>query len=221
MMSDQQIIAGCAKHDRRAQKVLYEKYSRFLLGICLRYASDKAEAEDILQSFTDTSYIAKDTRKETEPTVLDEFTKMEHDLRDKIDEELEPLIQECMNWELKVLHSANISYLKRGDATGDYHQPTLPLPLLKQEVIHNKKQFLPRINDEERGGYEIITMEQWENPAELPNQPKWRINWFKNYPDSATTYMRAPREIRIDPNFCPIYEDAESGPPLRKHSYSF
>jgi len=60
-MSDQQIIAGCAKHDRRAQKVLYEKYSRFLLGICLRYASDKAEAEDILQdSFLKIFFSIKD-----------------------------------------------------------------------------------------------------------------------------------------------------------------
>jgi RNA polymerase sigma factor (sigma-70 family) len=49
MMSDLQIIEGCAKHDRKAQQVLYDKYSRFLLGVCLRYAIDKAEAEDILQ----------------------------------------------------------------------------------------------------------------------------------------------------------------------------
>jgi RNA polymerase sigma factor (sigma-70 family) len=49
MMSDQQIIEGCAKHDRKAQQLLYDKYSRFLLGVCVRYASDKAEAEDILQ----------------------------------------------------------------------------------------------------------------------------------------------------------------------------
>jgi RNA polymerase sigma factor (sigma-70 family) len=49
MMSDQQIIEGCAKHDRKAQKVLYEKYSGFLLGVCLRYSVDKTEAEDILQ----------------------------------------------------------------------------------------------------------------------------------------------------------------------------
>jgi RNA polymerase sigma factor (sigma-70 family) len=49
MMSDQQIIDRCASHDRKAQQVLYDKYSRFLLGICLRYAADKAEAEDILQ----------------------------------------------------------------------------------------------------------------------------------------------------------------------------
>jgi len=49
MMSDQQIIEGCANHERKAQQVLYDKYSRFLLGVCLRYAVDKAEAEDILQ----------------------------------------------------------------------------------------------------------------------------------------------------------------------------
>jgi RNA polymerase sigma-70 factor (ECF subfamily) len=49
MMSDLQIIEGCAKHDRKAQQELYDQYSRLLLGICLRYASDKAEAEDILQ----------------------------------------------------------------------------------------------------------------------------------------------------------------------------
>lgn len=49
MMSDQQIIDGCVRHDRRAQQELYDRYSHFLLGICLRYAADKAEAEDILQ----------------------------------------------------------------------------------------------------------------------------------------------------------------------------
>ena len=49
MMSELQIIEGCARHERKAQKVLYEKYSRLLMGICMRYASNKAEAEDILQ----------------------------------------------------------------------------------------------------------------------------------------------------------------------------
>jgi RNA polymerase sigma factor (sigma-70 family) len=49
MMSDRQIIELCAKHDRKAQQVLYDRYSRLLLGVCLRYATDKAEAEDILQ----------------------------------------------------------------------------------------------------------------------------------------------------------------------------
>lgn len=48
-MSDRQIIEGCARNERKAQQELYNRYSHFLLGVCLRYASDKAEAEDILQ----------------------------------------------------------------------------------------------------------------------------------------------------------------------------
>jgi RNA polymerase sigma factor (sigma-70 family) len=49
MVSDPDIIEGCVRHNRKAQQMLYDKYSRFLLGICVRYAEDKAEAEDILQ----------------------------------------------------------------------------------------------------------------------------------------------------------------------------
>ena len=61
MMSDPQIIELCARHDRKAQQVLYDKYSRLLLGICLRYSDDKAEAEDILQeSFLRIFYNIKD-----------------------------------------------------------------------------------------------------------------------------------------------------------------
>ncbi len=49
MVNDLDIIKGCARHDRKAQQMLYDKYSRFLLGICIRYATDRAEAEDIMQ----------------------------------------------------------------------------------------------------------------------------------------------------------------------------
>lgn len=49
MISDQQLIELCAKHDRKAQRELYDKYSRLLLGVCLRYSADRAEAEDVLQ----------------------------------------------------------------------------------------------------------------------------------------------------------------------------
>jgi len=61
MMSDLQIIELCAKHDRKAQQILYDRYSRLLLGVCLRYAGDKAEAEDILQdSFLKIFFSIKD-----------------------------------------------------------------------------------------------------------------------------------------------------------------
>ncbi len=49
MVNDLEIIEGCARHNRKAQQMLYDKYSRFLLGVCLRYATDRSEAEDILQ----------------------------------------------------------------------------------------------------------------------------------------------------------------------------
>lgn len=49
MLSDLEIIEGCIRHERRAQQMLYDKYSRLLLGVCMRYATDRAEAEDILQ----------------------------------------------------------------------------------------------------------------------------------------------------------------------------
>ena len=49
MMDEQNIIGGCIRQNREAQQMLWRRYSAFLLGICLRYASDRQEAEDILQ----------------------------------------------------------------------------------------------------------------------------------------------------------------------------
>ncbi|OQX72534.1 MAG: hypothetical protein B6D64_15025 [Bacteroidetes bacterium 4484_276] len=47
--ADSKIIEGCIKGKRHAQNKLYGKYAPLMLGVCLRYAKDKAEAEDILQ----------------------------------------------------------------------------------------------------------------------------------------------------------------------------
>ena len=49
MNSDSDILNGCIKGRPGAQRELYEKYSRLLLGICIRYAGNVEEAEDILQ----------------------------------------------------------------------------------------------------------------------------------------------------------------------------
>ncbi|MFZ2287136.1 MAG: RNA polymerase sigma factor [Bacteroidales bacterium] len=49
MMSDQHIIEGCIRHNRKAQQALWNSYSGYLLGVCLRYATDRPEAEDMLQ----------------------------------------------------------------------------------------------------------------------------------------------------------------------------
>ncbi|MFH0936184.1 MAG: RNA polymerase sigma factor [Candidatus Woesearchaeota archaeon] len=49
MLSDEQIIEGCKKCNKKAQKNLYNKYALPLLYICLRYTHSRSEAEDILQ----------------------------------------------------------------------------------------------------------------------------------------------------------------------------
>lgn len=43
------IIEGCVQGNRVAQEKLYKKFSGTLFAICLRYAKNRMEAEDILQ----------------------------------------------------------------------------------------------------------------------------------------------------------------------------
>lgn len=46
---EEQIIEGCIAGDRKIQKLLYDRYSPTMLGICLRYSKSQHEAEDIMQ----------------------------------------------------------------------------------------------------------------------------------------------------------------------------
>jgi RNA polymerase sigma factor (sigma-70 family) len=41
-------VKACQKGDGSAQRQVYEKYARKMLGVCLRYVSDQFEAEEIL-----------------------------------------------------------------------------------------------------------------------------------------------------------------------------
>jgi len=46
---EQQILLGCLRNDRKAQRALYEEYKVQMFRLCLRYARDRQEAEDLLQ----------------------------------------------------------------------------------------------------------------------------------------------------------------------------
>lgn len=48
-MDEQQLIEGCRSGERRAQKELYDRYSRKMMGVCLRYVNDRETARDLLQ----------------------------------------------------------------------------------------------------------------------------------------------------------------------------
>lgn len=51
--ADNELIEGCKKHDRHAQRFLYEHFSGKMYSLCCRYIKDKMEAEDVLvTSFT-------------------------------------------------------------------------------------------------------------------------------------------------------------------------
>jgi len=47
-ISEDWLIDGCIEGDRYAQKMLFEKYKATMFAICMRYAKNKMEAEDVM-----------------------------------------------------------------------------------------------------------------------------------------------------------------------------
>jgi RNA polymerase sigma factor (sigma-70 family) len=48
-VTDLQLIEGCLHEDTRCQQQLFERYAGKMMTVCLRYAKDMMEAEDMLQ----------------------------------------------------------------------------------------------------------------------------------------------------------------------------
>ena len=48
-MTESEIIRGCIKYDRNAQKALYELYYATMMGVCLRFSKNTEEAKTILK----------------------------------------------------------------------------------------------------------------------------------------------------------------------------
>ena len=60
---DLQLIESCIKGDRASQKVLYDRLAARLFPVCMRYAGDRALAEDVLQDGFVTLFTRLDTYK--------------------------------------------------------------------------------------------------------------------------------------------------------------
>ncbi|MFN0015886.1 MAG: RNA polymerase sigma factor, partial [Saprospiraceae bacterium] len=45
----EQLITACRRGDNSAQRNLYDRFKTPLFGVCLRYARDRPEAQDMLQ----------------------------------------------------------------------------------------------------------------------------------------------------------------------------
>ena len=49
MSEEELLIAGCKRNEMWARKNLYERYAPTMMGICVRYTSDRETARDVLQ----------------------------------------------------------------------------------------------------------------------------------------------------------------------------
>lgn len=47
-MEEKELVKGCKAGDEKCRRFLYERYAPVLMGICLRYAKNEVEAEDLL-----------------------------------------------------------------------------------------------------------------------------------------------------------------------------
>lgn len=47
--TEEELVQGCIRQDRRAQRALYGRFSSRMLAVCMRYAKDRDEAQDLLQ----------------------------------------------------------------------------------------------------------------------------------------------------------------------------
>ncbi len=46
---EEELIAACVNGNERARKMLYEQYKSKMMGLCMRYAKTREEAQDLLQ----------------------------------------------------------------------------------------------------------------------------------------------------------------------------
>ena len=61
MLSEDELIEGCLKGDRKAQQQLYDKYSGVMFAVCLRYMPTTQDAEDALVTGFTTIFSKLDT----------------------------------------------------------------------------------------------------------------------------------------------------------------
>jgi RNA polymerase sigma-70 factor (ECF subfamily) len=48
-VTENELIQGCLREDRRAQRAVFDRYAGKMMSVCLRYARHRMEAEDLLQ----------------------------------------------------------------------------------------------------------------------------------------------------------------------------
>lgn len=91
---------------------------------------------------------------------LGQYSAEEIEVMMWIQAQSDDMTKQSMQWEQRILYSANLVYLKLGDATKDWYQPMLPYPLLKHEVSKCRKTLEFDCPPQQVGGYQPVTIEQ-------------------------------------------------------------
>lgn len=88
-MTDEQLLQGCIERNVNAQKQLYDRFAKKMMGVCLRYAGSREEAQDLMQdgfikvfermiSFKGTGSLEGWIKRIMVNTALDNFRKNKH-----------------------------------------------------------------------------------------------------------------------------------------------
>jgi RNA polymerase sigma factor (sigma-70 family) len=70
MLNEQELVQACLQNDRIAQRKLYQAYAGKMMVVCMRYAKDRSEAEDVLQEAFVRVFQKLDTFKFESPLLM-------------------------------------------------------------------------------------------------------------------------------------------------------
>ncbi len=107
-MEIEQLIEKCQQHDVKAQEALYRRLAPLLLGVCMKYCKNKANAEDLFQEsfiiifnkihqFKYKGSFEGWAKRITINTILSHFRKTQH--TESINEEKTALIEDHTEFE--------------------------------------------------------------------------------------------------------------------------
>lgn len=125
------LISGCKAQDRKAQEKLYQLTASKMLGVCMRYTNNRAEAEDILQ----TGFVRVFTRMSS--------YRSEGSFEGWIRRIMVNTAIESFRRNKRMLHAEDIQEL------GEEHAPAAEIDELAYEDLINIIQQLP-------AGYKIV-----------------------------------------------------------------
>ena len=131
-----QMVEGCKRRDRKAERALYEAMAPMAMGICLRYVRDREEAQDLMQ---------------------DGFVRV----FENIGRLREPL--QVRTWVYRVMLNVCFKHYHRQEGKvptmlADVEQVTLPLdPFSAEEIVAAVQQLSPA----QRMAFNLLAVEEY------------------------------------------------------------